>query len=307
MKHLTLRNLHYRYIIELYADWLTTLGYSYQTVHHLPIYLREFLHYQESKGIYELSELNINHINAYYEYIKQRPNTRFKGGLSNASINNQRRMLRSFTDFLRQSGRMIIPALDIVCLDDSKEKLNTLTEQEIKALFKATYTIDDLQREGRPPLGSRDRAMLSVLYGCGLRRTEVIGLNIGDINSEQQSIFVSKGKNYKQRIVPVSPIYLNYIEEYIYTDRYTLLRGGTSDALLISQRSVRINDQSINVRLKKLTKHSGNEVLISKNPSLHTLRHSIATHLLHSGVQLEHIAQFLGHSSLESTQRYTQL
>ena len=318
MKQLKLKNQSYLHIIELYAEWLQTLGYATKTVYSLPIFLREFFYYLERKGIYTLEEFTIQHTNDYYTYIQQRKNTRYDGALSNATINNHRRMLRSFCDYLRQSGRMILPALTINCLDDTKEKLNTLTESEIKLLFKATYSIDDIQQIGRPLLGERDRAMLSVLYGCALRRTEAVSLDINDIDSEKQIIHVRKGKNYKERLVPINKIYLQYIEDYIYNSRYTLLygtsnsynpppSGETEGALFISQQHKRITDQSINLRLKLLIRHTGNQVLINKNPSLHTLRHSIATHLLHKGVQLEHIAKFLGHSSLESTQVYTHL
>ena len=307
MKSLKLNSKNYLHIIELYAEWLQTLGYAAKTVYILPIHLREFFYYLESKGIYTLEEFTIQHTNDYYTYIQQRKNTRFDNALSNASINSHRRMLRSFCDYLRQSGRMVLPALTINCLDDTKEKLNTLTEPEIKLLFKATYSIDDIQQIGRPLLGERDRAMLSVLYGCALRRTEAMSLNTEDVNTEKQILHVRKGKNYKERLVPINKIYLQYIEDYIYNSRYTLLNGLNSPALFISQQRKRITDQSINLRLKLLARHTGNQALINKNPSLHTLRHSIATHLLHKGVQLEHIAKFLGHSSLESTQVYTHL
>ncbi len=307
MKQLPLQNLHYSEVTELYAEWLHTLGHCSQSVKQLPVLLREFFYHQEQQGIYELQQLSPQHIERYYQYIKQRKNTRTGIGLSNASINNHRFMLVSFCNYLRQTGRMLLPAVSIRTLNGQKEKLNTLTEEEIKQLFKASYTIDAQQQEGRTPLGERDRAMLSIFYGCGLRRTEAINLTLEDINSGKQVLHVKKGKNYKERLVPINPMYLQYIEEYLHNSRNTLLGHKNSPWLFISQRGTKLGDQAINIRLHKLAAHTGNATLINKQASLHTLRHSIATHLLHRGVQLEHIAKFLGHSSLESTEIYTHL
>jgi integrase/recombinase XerD len=149
--------------------------------------------------------------------------------------------------------------------------------------------------------------MLSILYGCGLRRNEAVSVDVGDINFDGSILLVRKGKNYKERFVPISKASLKYLQEYIYDHRPGLLRGQKAEALFLSLQCKRLNGQTMIVRLKHLQRQTEDKDLMEKEIGLHTLRHSIATHLLQAGMDIESIARFLGHSSLESTQIYTHL
>jgi len=305
MKQLPIESENFQYIEYSFKQWLEILGYSGTTVYNLPNMLREFFNWLENKGITTIKEIKTEYVKQYYQYTKQRANTRFEGGLSNASINNQRRMLHLFMDYLRQTGRYDIPYVKIESLKDRKEKLNTLTPDEVKQLFEASHVPDGSNWDNE--IASRDRALLSILYGCGLRRNEARYLDIDDINLEKAIVHVKKGKGNKERLVPINKSNLKYLEDYLYNARPVLLRGTNTEAYFVSMRSQRINDQTMNLRLRILVQKTKNPLLIDKNPSLHTLRHSIATHLLSNGMKLEQIAKFLGHSSLESTQIYTHL
>ena len=156
-------------------------------------------------------------------------------------------------------------------------------------------------------LALRDKAMLSIFYGCGLRRTEGISLDISDIHANKGYIHIRKGKNYKERIVPVNTESLRHLQNYLYESRPHFLRNEKEEAFFISQRGKRIQGQSMLLRVKILIQRTENTALQAKEIGLHTLRHSIATHLLENGMKLEGIAKFLGHSSLESTQIYTHI
>jgi integrase/recombinase XerD len=134
-----------------------------------------------------------------------------------------------------------------------------------------------------------------------------VNVDIGDINFERAILHVRKGKNYKERLVPVSKTSLKYLQDYIYDHRPEIVRGIKSEALFISMKARRMDGQTMLLRLKQLQHQTENEDLIEKEIGLHTLRHSIATHLLQAGMELESIARFLGHSTLESTQIYTHL
>lgn len=180
--------------------------------------------------------------------------------------------------------------------------------------------------------------MLTILYGCGLRRNEAVHLDISDIHAEKKYIHVKKGKNYKERLVPINSTGITHLQNYLYESRPHFLNnsynntthittdnssniatdnsspsgrlGGDGDkeeAFFLSQRGKRIKGQSLLLRVKLLIQRVDNIALQSKTIGLHTLRHSIATHLLQNGMKLEAIAKFLGHSSLESTQIYTHL
>jgi integrase/recombinase XerD len=149
--------------------------------------------------------------------------------------------------------------------------------------------------------------MLTIYYSCGLRRNEGYHVDLSDINLDQKILHVRKGKNYKERFVPFNKASQKALENYIYDHRPNLVKHQTENALFISQRGKRMKSQSMALRLKLLQHRSENLELKEKNVRLHVLRHSIATHLLQNGMRLENISQFLGHSSLESTQIYTHL
>jgi integrase/recombinase XerD len=149
--------------------------------------------------------------------------------------------------------------------------------------------------------------MLAIFYGCGLRRNEGVNVDVGDVNFDRSMLHVRKGKNYKERLVPISKTSLKYLQEYVYDHRPEILQGNKSEALFISMKLNRMNGQTMLLRLKYLQYQTEDPDLIEKEIGLHTLRHSIATHLLKAGMPLESISRFLGHSSLESTQIYTHL
>jgi len=140
-----------------------------------------------------------------------------------------------------------------------------------------------------------------------LRRNEGYHLNLSDINFDRRILRVRKGKNYKERLVPFNKTNSNYLQEYVYDWRPIIVKDKKDDAFFISQRGVRMDTQSMALRLKLLQQRTDDITLQQKNVRLHVLRHSIATHLLQNGMELEMIARFLGHSSLESTQIYTHL
>lgn len=305
MKQLVVKSENFKYIEHSFKQWLDILGYAAVTVYNLPNMLREFFNWLEARNITNIKQITTNHIKEYYGYTKQRANTRFDGGLSNAAINNHRRTLHLFMDYLRQTGRYEMPYIKIQSLKDRKEKLNTLTPDEVRQLFEATHIGD-----GSPwdqETGIRDRAILSICYGCGLRRNEAKHLDINDVNLDKAIVHVKKGKGNKERLVPVNTANIKYLEDYLYNARPLLLKGINTEAFFVSMRNQRINDQTMNLRIRILVQKTKNPIIIDKNPSLHTLRHSIATHLLSNGMKLEQIARFLGHGSLESTQIYTHL
>ena len=124
---------------------------------------------------------------------------------------------------------------------------------------------------------------------------------------EKERIFVRKGKNYKERFVPMNDYNLRVLEDYIFESRPEFTNFRESEALFISQQGKRLNGMSFANRLKAIVLATENKYIEKKQITLHTLRHSIATHLLQKEVPLESIKAFLGHSSLESTQVYLHL
>ena len=177
-----------------------------------------------------------------------------------------------------------------------------LSQNEIKHLFSAC-DVSHMNAHFQ----QRDKVILVLLYSCGLRRTEAVSLNTGDILFEKKRIYVRKGKNYKERFVPINTHNLKILEDYVFEARLEFLKHYQTDALILSHTGRRIGGVGLSNRLKGIIDATEDEVIQSKAITLHSLRHSIATHLLQNNVPIQSISTFLGHSSLESTEIYTHL
>ena len=310
------KELSSREFIDLEAgfiSWLRTLGYTPATIATRKRNIREFLLYLERCGIIFIDQASGDKTRLFVRYLKRRENKLSAGGLMNASINVGISSANKFFEYLRQSGNITIIPDNLEYVEESYGPRSVLTLQEINALYEATYMQKWFARaetkEYQKAIQQRDRAMLGVYYGCGLRKSEGTSLTVSDILIERKLVFVRKGKGCKERYVPVTGSNLYYLTEYLHDGRNFLLARSESstDTFFINQSGEICSDQALSARLDRLVKNSGRPGLQSKKPSLHTLRHSIATHLLQSGMEIEMIQKFLGHASLESTQIYTHL
>jgi integrase/recombinase XerD len=305
MKQLNLKSPHFLYVEKSFREWLDILGYAPSTVLNLPNHTREFFYWMECQGYEQISQIDVPMIKQYYSELKTRGNTRRGGGLSNAYLNKHLQAMYKFAQYLRQSGRLILPYLNIEWEDDDTREIKFLSSDEIKLLYKATYGFNQGTR--LEPLNARDRAMLSVFYGCGLRRNEGYHLDLSDIDFDRRVIHVRMGKAYKERFVPFNKTNSKYMQQYVFDSRPLLVNTGTEPAFFISQKGNRMNPMSMGIRLRILQQRTDDLDFHQKDVRLHVLRHSIATHLLQNGMSLEKISRFLGHSSLASTQVYTHL
>ncbi len=305
MKQLPIQSESFQYIEKSFKEWLDILGYAPSTVYQLPIHVREFFHYLETKGIVHITQITTPIIKTYYKALKQRSNQRQGGGLSNGYLNKHLQALYKFMEYLRQSGRMELAYLNLSREEKNSKTIHPLTIEEIQELYNTTDKhAGDTKNEA---LAARDKAMLTIFYGCGLRRNEGFYMDLSDINFDTKVLHVRKGKNYKERFVPFNKRSSQILQEYVYDYRPYFQKSKGVESLFISMRGKRMGGQSLAIRLKLLQQRSDDIVLNQKDINLHLLRHSIATHLLGAGMSLEKIANFLGHSSLESTQVYTHL
>lgn len=314
MKRLPVTAPPYQYIEKSFKEWLEVLGYAWQGVYYMPIQVRGLLNWLERQNKTQLADITTEAItNYYYQELKQRKNYLHDAGtLSNQHLNKNLQALRKFTEYLRQTGKLPIPLLNIRQEEVIDNKPTVLTENEIKQLFKATETIPDKMKHAKPRefyemLNIRDRAMLSIFYGCGLRRNEGYHLDVCDIHIESAVVHVRKGKGYKERFVPISKKGMENITAYLYDARPLMIRENKEEAFFLNHNGKRLGGQMLMLCVQSLARRTNDAGLQQKEIGLHTLRHSIATHLLANGMSLEKIKDFLGHSSLESTQIYTHL
>ena len=184
------------------------------------------------------------------------------------------------------------------------EGIEFLESPKIWQLVPEVMTIDEVDRLLREPdsnsfIGSRDRAILEVLYGSGIRVSEACGLNFQDIGEGSVRVL---GKGGKERIVPLAKASLAKVDEYLVRFRDGI-KSKEPEAVFITNRGFRIDRIGIWTRVKFYSEKLG----LQKNISPHTLRHSFATHLLENGADLRVIQEMLGHSHIATTDRYTQI
>ncbi|MDE1166062.1 MAG: site-specific tyrosine recombinase XerD [Pseudomonas sp.] len=193
---------------------------------------------------------------------------------------------------LREKLITVDPTLQIDMPQLGRPLPKSLSEADVEALLNAP----DLSE----PIGQRDRAMLEVLYACGLRVTELVSLTLDQVNLRQGVLRVM-GKGSKERLVPMGEEAINWVERYLRDGRNDLLNGRPSDVLFPSLRGEQMTRQTFWHRIKHQAQVAG----ISKSLSPHTLRHAFATHLLNHGADLRVVQMLLGHSDLSTTQIYT--
>jgi integrase/recombinase XerD len=270
--------------IEDFRAYLMQIGYKKGTQTMLPICLNEFLNFVNKS----VSSIDKTDILSYYEYIKNRPNKRRPGALSESMVNHHVFSLKIFFSFQMEIGKITVNPMDSLTFPRPKSKAREiLTPEEITHLFDNCET-------------HREKAVLSIFYGLGLRRSEGENLLLEDVNFKTSLLVVREGKGKKRRVIPMNKAISESLKNYVLKER-----KATSDTktFFTSRIGLKMSGNALNKILKQLLERAG----IEKEISLHCLRHSIATHLLENGLSLEYVRDFLGHQHLETTQIYTRV
>ena len=200
--------------------------------------------------------------------------------------------VKSFLNFLEIEGYIVSNPAELMEYPRVGEYLpDVLSVEEIDAMVGSiNYEKAEAQR---------NKAIIEVLYGCGLRVSELVELNISKIYCKEQYILV-KGKGGKQRLVPISETALEEIEKYLEDRNRLNIKKGNEDILFLNRRGNKLTRVMIFYIVKELAEAAG----IKKRVSPHTLRHSFATHLLEGGANLRAIQEMLGHESIATTEIY---
>jgi integrase/recombinase XerD len=306
MKQLPLQSTSYNYLETAFAAWLDILGFVPATVNSLPNAAREFLHYLEQNNIHQISQVSQQHIKKYYEHLTGRANARQGGALSSSYINHHFWALDKFFEFLHHKGATGLPTINLKRLKRETLEREVLTQEEIKELYTIVENGDYLTQK-QEALNYQDKVLLTIYYGCGLRRTEGISVLVDDINFDTRVLHVKKGKYSKQRLIPFNKTASKILQDWVFEYRTILVQDKTEAKLFINRFGTPLCAGTLGERLKRIVNKSENIKLKEKNITLHSLRHSIATHLLANGMDIQKVQRFLGHSSLETTQIYTHL
>ena len=208
------------------------------------------------------------------------------------------RLLSALRHFYRYLLRENVITVDPTVLIDSpklgRKIPDSLSEQDVDALLQAPDVKTDM--------GLRDRCMLELLYASGLRVTELVNLQLNQINRNQGVVRIM-GKGNKERLVPIGEQALDWLNQYMNAARPNILNGQTSDYVFVSNRKQAMTRQTFWHVIKRYAKKAA----LKTAPSPHTLRHAFATHLLNHGADLRVVQLLLGHSDLSTTQIYTHI
>ena len=263
-------------LIKAYENYLNTIS----------SYMRDIRQFAEwlDVDVLEVTQLNISN---YLRYMEE-------DGRSAATISRTLASLKNFYSYLVSSGFCEkTPVTDIKVSRGEKKLPQILTGREIELLLAQPVCVD--------AKGYRDKAMLEVMYATGMRVSELIDLDISDVNLEQGVVKCNTSK--KNRIVPLYPAALRALTIYIRDIRESMLASADEKALFVNVNGTRMSRQGF----WKLLKHYQATAHIDKEITPHTLRHSFAVHLLENGVDLGSLQELMGHCDISSTQMYTQM
>jgi len=273
-------------LIDQFIDfyWLTT-GASKNTLSAYRSDLKIFSKWLNNNSLIDVDKKQIQD---YFSYRKD----------SNISASTQSRMLtclHSFYQYLSDKQNLKIDPTEQLDYPKLEKKLPIfLNVQEVERLLEAPNS--------KSLFGQRDRAMLELLYSCGLRVSELINLSYHNINLKDEFIRIH-GKGNKERLLPMGEIAIDYLTKYELNSRPALLKNGQSDSYFLSNRGRAMSRQNFFYIIKDYASKAG----IDKPLSPHSLRHAFATHLVQKGADLRSVQLMLGHSDISSTQLYTHI
>ena len=287
------------HFLESYKKWLETLNYSKPTIKNNPRYVAEFITWAKLTDLDQINQINLQ---SWFDHLSTRKHKRNEGSISLNYIKGYRNALSQFSRFLRETGQQVFE-VNVDFKNKQEAKRQVLTKAEISQLYGATNYYPDPMIQDKGLLAARERAILGLFYGCGLRKNEGQHVEVKDLDFKQNLLYVRKGKNYKERYVPIAEGVKKDFIHYLNYARPQLIRQKKHESFLTGWYGSPLKGSAILDRVQILAEIAQ----LNKPIGLHTLRHSIATHLLQSGMKLEQIARFLGHSSLESTTIYTHI
>jgi integrase/recombinase XerD len=279
--------------IETYSQnfktYLFRLGYAETTINHNANDVKRFLNYLKTLTIKELKQVQPKHIISYNEHLHTLKSSHTKTGLNGKTIQTKINVVRLFSQFLEATEKIKIFTVEVDIIPSVKTHKEILSQTEIKSLYNQT---DDSVK------GMRDRVILGLYYGCGLRYKEGLRVELNHIDYKKELLFITPSKNYHSRYVPINNQVLKDFKDYESYARIPL-NPPKGDFFLAGSTS--------NGTLNKILQNLCEKAKIDRQICLHSLRHSIATHLLQQEMPIEQIAQFLGHRTIRATQIYTHI
>ncbi len=265
---------------------LVNLGYCKSVVTNYPKYAQKIVDFAKENP----QKIQEQHIKNYYEYLKTKPKKYKEQIISSSYIYSQLLAIKLYFDYLQRTKIIKRNPYNLRIKQTTKNQRIVFTQEEIQILYKSCQN-------------SIERTILNLCYGCGLRRNEVELLNIKDVHFEQKLLFVRKGKGKKRRVIPLTEVMATDLKDYFIATQIS--RTTNEESFLININGSKMKGENVYNLFKRILKRT--QSLKPENYCLHSLRHSIATHLLENEMSIEMVRDFLGHSQLVTTQIYTRI
>jgi integrase/recombinase XerD len=275
--------------IQQFLDYITVeKGYSQNTLAAYRNDLMQFLSFLQGR-VSGWDEVNRDTILEYVMFMKTEQE------YASSTVARKVAAIKSFFHYLVERGQL------------QDDPTATLDSPKVRKRLPKSVSPEDMERllnepsRQQTPKALRDRALLEMLYATGLRVTELVSLNVDDVNLASSTTRVVRPKDRRERIVPIDSRALGPLRNYLERGRMQLLRDSDETALFLNHRGKRLTRQG----LWLIVKHYVHEVGIVEGVTPHTLRHSFAAHLVENKAELEYVQQILGHANISTTQVYT--
>ena len=290
------RNADGERLQQLTLDFLAHLelerGLSRNTLHAYQSDLAQFGRYLDA---HDVSPLQANHSDLAGFLAELAEGGEKRAPASPATLQRKAACLRSFYRHLRREELIVHdPTTDLRSPPKLMRLPKVLSREQVTELLE--------QPKGGEPIALRDRALLELMYACGLRVSEAIALEVGDVDTDE-GMLRARGKGSKERMVPVGSSAVGALERYLARGRPVLVGIRVESSLFVNHRGARLTRQGVYKIIQSYAHSAG----LAERMTPHTLRHTFATHLLAGGCDLRSLQEMLGHADLATTQIYTHL
>jgi integrase/recombinase XerD len=284
-------------LVAEYLEHLQVRNYSPRTVQNCRVYLGYFTAWAAERGIMRPAEVTKPVLDRYQRWLFHHRSEKHDRPLSFRTQHVRLTPVRTFFRYLAKENHLLFNPASELALPKLEKRLpkHVLSVSEVERVLNSV----DLQ----DPLGARDRAILETLYSTGMRRSELLHLQLHDLDTERGTVIIRQGKGQKDRMVPVGERAIRWIEKYLREVRPALAVAPDSGALFLTSYGEPFGPSRLTQLVGRIVRSAG----IGKTGACHLFRHTMATLMLEGGADIRFIQQMLGHARLTSTEIYTQV
>ncbi len=288
-----------------FLDQMAARQFSAHTVKNRRIELGYFIDWCEARAILRPDEVTRSMLENYRQHVFHYRTKTLDAPLSFQTQTKRLISVRVFFQWLARGHHLLYNPASELELPRPQERLprHILTVAEVEQVINAC---DVLEPSG---LGVRDRAMLEALYSTGMRRAELVGLRVDDVDIERGTVLIRQGKGKKDRVVPIGERACRWIEKYLYTVRPEYVEAEDTGTLFLAKHGEAMQGKQLSVIVKKAIETAALDRFKDTHPNAacHLFRHACATHMLENGADIRFIQALLGHSDLSTTEVYTRV